>query len=259
MSKKNRLSRDQKRKAKLAKETRRARGQMSALAYTGSKYKKDEYVPLVMATEQAIHEADVMTERELTDQAVQAALEKLVLDLRHGPLAPLDDRDSLQVSPGREDELVARNIRRHWVILAETEPHWGPDAKVGVLRTLLNSLDTWRSPSPRSRGYLHFLEGFMKKLGVRVDAYSEDMEPLPEREEDELLAIGRRWCEDGDRDAEESFRKLAKERMAAGQAESVVEAAQALMGEYGVGNLQLVNELGAICVQAQRRIEGELR
>ena len=64
MSKKKRLSHDQKRKAKLAKEARK-NPQRSPLAYTGNKYKTDELVPIVYETELAIHEADAITGRRL--------------------------------------------------------------------------------------------------------------------------------------------------------------------------------------------------
>ena len=60
MAKKNRLSRDQKRKAKLTKEARRARLDTSPLAYEGKKYKTDALVPVYLATETAILEVFVL-------------------------------------------------------------------------------------------------------------------------------------------------------------------------------------------------------
>jgi hypothetical protein len=45
---------------------------------------------------------------------------------------------------------------------------------IGVVRTILGSLETWRSQSMHSRGYLQFLEGFLKKAGVNVRRVGPD-------------------------------------------------------------------------------------
>jgi hypothetical protein len=258
MSKHNRLSRDQKRKAKLAKQARRGQAHVSLLAYRGNKYKKDEYVPLVFATERAIHEVDVLADRQLTDAAVRAALEKLVLQLRHGPLSPLEEVH-LQYVVGEEENLLADNIRRAWQEFFETDRPWSLDVQSGVLRTLLGSVETWSSPSPHSRGYLQFLEGFMKKAGVRIEAFNESGEALPGPEEDVLLELGRRSARDGDQSAELRFRELADERIRAGDADSVVDATQTLMGEFSGGSQRLIQELGVISIEAQQRIQSDLK
>src|SRR4051794_27674638 len=101
MSKKKRLSHDQKRKAKLAKEARK-NPQRSPLAYTGNKYKTEELVPIVYETELAIHEADAITGRRLTDRVVEAALEKLILEMRRAPLPPLEGTRALEYREGEE-------------------------------------------------------------------------------------------------------------------------------------------------------------
>src|SRR5438270_169153 len=81
MGRKNRLSRDQKRKAKLAKQAKKA-SPANSLAITGNRYKTEELLPVVMRTEVGIYEAYVMTGRTLTDHQVASALTKLVLQMR---------------------------------------------------------------------------------------------------------------------------------------------------------------------------------
>jgi hypothetical protein len=263
MSKRDRRSRDQKRKAKLAKRAHKAREHTSALAYTGTKYKKDEYVPLVFRTELGIHEADVMTDRKLTDRDVQRALEKLVLELRQDTLPPPDQRDEVQHTPGQEEDLLTWNIRRNWQILDEEQDvPFGKEATIGVLRTILGSIETWSSPSAHSRGYLQFIEGFLKRTGANVQAFTEgpdgELIEVEEEEEDELLELGRSFYQDGDAAAGSAFRRLADDRMHAGDGESVVGVAQQLIGELGMEDPAALKELSALSIQAQREMQKRL-
>jgi hypothetical protein len=248
MSKKNRLSRDQKRKAKLAKESRRARQDVSPLAYEGKKYKRDDLVPVYLATETAILEAFAITDRQLTDRVVRSALERLILQLRQGPLPPEDDTGSLEIVAGQEEDFIIRNIRRHWL---EVLPWPRTDDVIGVLRTTLNSINVWGTRSHESRGYLNYVEGFLKKGGVSVRAERPDEEG-EEPEEPELLEIGEEWCETGDREAEDEFRHLALEMIRAGEAETVVDICQRLAG--GLERGPILNELLALSLEAQRTI-----
>jgi hypothetical protein len=100
--------------------------------------------------------------------------------------------------------------------LFEEQPRPSRDPLVGVLRTILGSVDTWKSVSPTSRGHLSFLEGFVGKLGVSVQECGPDLRPLPESEvgddddrSEELLSLGERWCRFGDQDARGDFLELA--------------------------------------------------
>src|SRR4051794_35654888 len=110
MAKKH-LSHDQKRKQKLAKRASHTREE-SALAYTGSKYKTDELTPVFLATETAIHEVAVATEGQLTDRHVQKALERLVLEIRKGPLPPFEDQSKPALDESQYADAIAWNIRR---------------------------------------------------------------------------------------------------------------------------------------------------
>jgi hypothetical protein len=247
MSKNKRLSRDQKRKAKLAKEARKAREDTSPLAYEGKKYKRDDLVPVYLATETAIHEVFVITQRQLTDRTVRSALERLIVQMRQGPLPPLEDTGSLEVKEGQEEDGIIDNIRRHW---AEDLEEWpGTDDVIGVLRTTLNSIHIWGTHSAQTRGYLNYLEGFLKKGGVSVDMVDAEGEPVAV-EEPELLQIGHAWCEEDDREARDAFYKLAREMMRTGEAETVVEVCQRLAG--GLERGTTMNELLALSLEAQR-------
>jgi hypothetical protein len=246
MAKKNRLSHDQKRKAKLAKEARRARQDMSPLAYDGKKYKTDALVPVFLATETGVYESFIMTDRKLTDRMVRGAYETLILQLRQGPLPP-EETGTIQVVAGHEEELVIQNIRRNWENLA---PRPSTDNLIGVLRTLLHSVQVWSSRSAESRGYLHYLEGFLKRGGVSVNVVSDEGEMLDEPDEPELLTIGRAWCEDDDRDARDAFYKMAQDMIREGEGETVVNVCQELAGGLDRGITQ--NELLAMSLTAQR-------
>ena len=256
MGKNARLSRDQKRKAKLARRPDRP-GSKSVLAYEGKKYRSDELVPVVFRTEVAIYEADEMQDRCLTDRTVQAALENLVRQMRAGPLPPLEQTtDVIEVKTGAEEDFLIWNIRRNWQILFEedNEPHPGKDNLIGVLRTLLNSMHFWGSPSPQSRGYLAFVEGFVTKSGASIQKYrheGDNLIPVEPADEDELLLIGREWCFDGDKEAADDFRARAQDMIAKGQAERVFEICQQLMGEIADTRYPLT-ELRAIAIAAQK-------
>lgn len=164
-----------KRKAKQI-EKRRSRQQVS-LAYYGNKYKTEELVRVILETETAIHECDVMSER-LADRDVRKALETLIVQLRSGRLPEIDPKKPLEVGPDNLSELVIWNIRGHWDYYFHDKPHPGRDKLVGVLRTILGSIETWGHPGPASRGYLDFLEEFLGDLGIEVKQVSaQDLPP----------------------------------------------------------------------------------
>ena len=117
---KDRRSRDQKLRDKLAKRSRKARQSLS-LAYMGGKYKTDELVPIWMQTEIGIYETFVITDRKLLDQTVVTALEKLIMRLRAGSLPPLTDTAEIHYEVGHEEDFVIENIRRRWELYFEDD------------------------------------------------------------------------------------------------------------------------------------------
>jgi hypothetical protein len=255
MGKHDRLSRDQRRKAKLKKRAERARKHES-LAYAGSKYKTDEYAPLFCRTEVGIYESYVMCDHELTDDEVEAAIERLVIQMRHGPLPPLSEATTLTLTDGGEEDLVIANIRRNWQIMAEAGTLPGRDDLIGMLRTILNSIQIWRSQSPHSQGYLRYVEGFVKKLGVSVQRVTPDLKTLPEPEEDTLLAPGRAWIAGGDAEAEAEFASQVESLLRAGGAERVIDVCQQLLGE--TEDMTVVPRLQEFAVRGHRALKVEM-
>src|SRR5262249_918875 len=87
---KDRRSRDQKRKAKLAE---RAHHQADApTPYSGRKYQAEHWTPHVYATEMAVFEAIQLSGKRLTNDQVREAFVQLIRHLRAGqpPLLPAD-------------------------------------------------------------------------------------------------------------------------------------------------------------------------
>jgi hypothetical protein len=175
MGKFDRRSRDQKRKAKLKKEAERSH-KHETLAYHGQKYKSPEYVGVMLRTETGIYESFVMSDGTLTDDEVEADLERLILRMRQGPLPPFDANEGIGPGDGALESMTIWNIRRNWQYLEEQGSLPRRDDLIGVLRTILGSLATWRSQSMHTQGYLRFLEGFMKKAGVSVRKVSPEIE-----------------------------------------------------------------------------------
>jgi len=114
-----------------------------------------------------------MNERTLTDYEVEAALVQMIglLRDRKSPILPSPDastQDSVTVSGENRQQMVITLIQMNWRFLQENGELPGREDLIGILRTVLSSLETWRSESLNSQGYLRFLEGFMKDLGVNV-------------------------------------------------------------------------------------------
>lgn len=161
------LSHDQKRKAKLKKRAERSRKHES-LAYAGKKYRTDAFAPVFLKTELGIYESDVMCDSQLTDDVVEAALEQLVIQMREGEPALGPESDTENTFAKDEEQLIIANIRRNWEDLYVEGRLPGRDDLIGILRTLLHSIEFWRSQSLQRRGYLHFVEDFLKQAGISV-------------------------------------------------------------------------------------------
>jgi hypothetical protein len=255
MGKHNRQSRDQKRKAKLKKRAERSH-KYESLAYSGRKYKTDENAPIFYRTERGIYESYVMYDRELTDDDVESAIESLVIQMREGPLPPLAETDVLTITEGGEEDFIIVNIRQNWQILEAEGTLPRRDDLIGILRSILHSIGIWRSQSMHSRGYLSYIEGFMKKLGVSIRKATKDHELLPEPEEDPLLLIGRTWVAEGDKAAGAEFADQVESVLRSGQAERVIDICQRLLGE--TENLSFVPRLQEFVVRGHRALRTEM-
>lgn len=255
MSKRDNQSRDQRRKAKLKKRAERSRKHES-LAYSGGKYKTDEYAPLFYRTEVGIYESYVMCDRELADVEVERAIERLVIRMREGPLPPPPEAGVLTLTEGGEEEFIIANIRRNWRVLEEEGALPGRDHLIGLLRTILHSIEVWRSQSLHSQGYLRYIEGFMKKLGVSVRQATPDFKPLPEPEEDPLLLIGRTWVMGGEETAGAEFADGVESSLRTGEAGRVIDVCQQLLGE--TEDLSVVPRLQEYAVRGHRALQAEM-
>lgn len=186
MGKRNRVKARKKQKPKSKRRDRPARP--TVLAYRGGKYRTAENVVWMHAAEVGIYEAFVMSGRRMVDRDVRKALEELVMRIRRGePAIPLrtlesghsrDNGHQSQVVQGEHDFLIW-SIQRNWQYRAENMPSPGHDNLVGILRTVLGSMEVWSSRDPNSRGYLTYVGGFLAKTGVRIQEVSGDTEILP--------------------------------------------------------------------------------
>ena len=251
-------SHDQKRKKKLEERKRKAR-QAESLAYMGEKYKKDKLIPAWMHTEIGIYQTYIMTDRKILDQTVISALERLIGQMRAGPLPPLPETTEIRYAVGREEDLLIENIRRSWSAHFATE--WQPpkDDLIGVLRTILGSIEKVKAPGPRSQSYLRHIAGFLtKQVGVSCKAVSADLTPLPEPKEDELVLLGRRWHTDGNPEARAEFFELATYLLRNGQARRVIDACHLLTGEVSDPSSEMVAELVVLIRQARDSLVMEM-
>ncbi len=168
MSSKSRLSRDQRRRAKLTDRAQRV-PEIEQLAYRGRKYQVDRWVPQVFQTELGIYESYVASGRLLTNKHVERALIELIHRLRDGLPAPLQEgEEEFAYADGIEEEFVIWNIRRNWRILFEEHGSVATHDLVGIMRTLLHSIIAHAWNTGPEHGYLEFLEGFMRSGGVTV-------------------------------------------------------------------------------------------
>jgi len=171
MRKRQRRKLEKKRKAK---RERSLAARPLVQAYTGQKYRRAELVPLHMATERGILEAYVITDRSCTDDDVCRVLAGLVQDVRAGQLRDLTDYSPAERTTFGIDELMAARIYDNWQLLFAREGAPDRNTLVGVLRTILGSVDVWRTPGRNSQGYLEYLEDFLGEIGVSVVPLTKD-------------------------------------------------------------------------------------
>jgi hypothetical protein len=111
----------------------------------------------------AIYETIIASNRTLTNEQVGQALIRLVRELRKGEPGPSPDSTmKMDFAAGREVDYVIWNIRRHWRMLFQDIDPVSASDLIGILRTLLHSLElrVWLTGS--SHGYVAFLEEFMQ-------------------------------------------------------------------------------------------------
>ncbi|MBN2293121.1 MAG: hypothetical protein JXM70_11885 [Pirellulales bacterium] len=139
------------------------------LAYYGNKYKKDKYVPIMLVTETAIYETHAITDKNLTDENVWDILAEMIARLRKGALPELPSLSGEEQYVFDVDDFMMMNIQGHWQAYFEDHEAIGRDSLIGVLRTILGSIEVHSSHSHGSTGYLDFLADFLKRAGVNVE------------------------------------------------------------------------------------------
>ena len=161
MSAKQSLSREENRQAKLAR-WGKTKSEYEVTPLSGPHYQSDVWIPHVHATESAIHEVIEISGRRLTNDHVKTALTRLVQRLRRGELATLPaDSPEMPFSPDQICEYLIWNIRRYWTDLVARHGTVRGDDFVGILRTLLHSIEAQAWRTGPDLGYVAFLEEFL--------------------------------------------------------------------------------------------------
>jgi tetratricopeptide (TPR) repeat protein len=205
-------------------------------------YRSERFIPYIMATEVGIHEAATMDD-SLNDAAVRAGVNRLISQLRQGEsVAPQSDKASggAQLIDWRMRDNLWRAFDQHGPIPNED--------LIGCLKTILDSIETWSGPPLGQRGYLGYLAGFMKQLGVNVQLLSHkeaaaiglvESEPEPalppgyDPDKMPLEELGRFWLE---HDAEiieliDDFANRIEAEIRDGRAEAAVRVCRRLLAE----------------------------
>ncbi len=224
---KQKLSRDQKRKHKLAKKKQERRSDIAfeIQPYLGSKYRTKELVPLWLETECGIYDSYVISDRKLFDNDVVLAIRELyqrVAASRHPEESVNEDFSS--TTSMNSSQLIVCNVLLHWMETFREKPRPTREDWLGVLRSILGTIDQMRLPGPQSRSYLQYIERFLTKdvnykslvvQGSPSDDVFEDAssivsisyEPIEDDADPEiaaeggqefyLLGLGRAWIDSG--------------------------------------------------------------
>lgn len=146
------------------------------LAYHGNKYRTEALVKPLMQTETAILEAYIITGRRLTDFDVRQALVSLIAQLRR-PMVAADTATSGEALPANAEpsanqksdaDIIVDLVQIRWCTMREAGEHPGRDNLIGIVRTILASVETRKSADAQSRNYLRFIEKFLGEMGVDV-------------------------------------------------------------------------------------------
>ena len=129
-----------------------------------------------------------------------------------------------------------------------------------MLRTILGSIKVWSRPVPDSRGYLHYIEGFLTQAGIQVkvedagddDGAGEDEEGGEDRSDEDILTeLGEAWVASREPMAKKEFVAEAEALVKDGQAGLVLEVCQRLIGK--ANETGMVDELKEIIDKAWRQ------
>lgn len=161
----------QEKKLRKQRKERKAKAQRLAgqpLAYHGRKYRTDVLAMVHACTEGAILAA-WGNHSQLTDGDVTRQLEKLILGIRQGQI----DWERLEIVQPEpfSGAVIVPEILANWQIFSEVAEMPSRDTMIGVLRTLLGSVEDCAIPG-NSHAYLEFLVDFLGQMQITK-------EPMP--------------------------------------------------------------------------------
>lgn len=191
----------------------------------GKDYRSQRYIPYIFRAEVGIYESSVMAP-ELTDAEVVRALQTMIRQLRAGK----------KVAFGEDivgaDDLIAWRISQNW----EQLPQLSNADLAGCLNEVLQSAQTRSQMHRDSRGYLKYLEKFMRKAGVKVQRIpASELEGWDEWEKVDfeamsLAEIGELWLKKPEIwDVDVAFENRAAAMSRQGQAQEVIALCQKLL------------------------------
>ncbi len=155
---------DAKRRKKLALKKRQA-AQHEVTPYTGTEYQSDSWQPFVQSVDAAVYDAMLYSQRQLKNSTVKYAFETLVRRLRKGEPPYLTDNDELiPYSADNEVEYLVQDIRRKWTNAMLHLGRRSADGMIGVLRTLLFSIEAHGANTQATGGYVGFVWDFLKRV-----------------------------------------------------------------------------------------------
>lgn len=171
---KDRRSRDQKRKQKLAIRQKKS----ESLAYSGRKYKTEELVETSLEIETAIYEAYLMLEKRIDDATVYRAVESLVRQMRHPDWAfskPSNEIIFDSSEEGYREDLVINCINRRLAKLDMDGKSPALEKQIGVLRTILGTIELVSSRYSRLQKFLDYIGKFLiNDVGIEFSSFSPE-------------------------------------------------------------------------------------
>ncbi|MCA8999635.1 MAG: hypothetical protein KDA80_21750 [Planctomycetaceae bacterium] len=171
---KDKRTRDQKRKAKLAQKAKQ-RIKEASVAYHGEKYRTERFVPLWLEAEIGIYEVFLLSDRMLDDAKTYEALTSLVKDLRKGPLSQFAEVDNMVIDHGNLSQSVRENVIFKVRTFLDEQVGYTRDDIIGSLRSILGSMEKVSNCHAGCRDYMKHIEKFLRdEIGVSIDEISKE-------------------------------------------------------------------------------------
>jgi tetratricopeptide (TPR) repeat protein len=197
---------------------------------TTKNYRTAQYVEYIFTAEVGVLQAATLLP-ELTDGEVLNALRKLVAQIDAGGLPRFREQ------PTDTDGMIVWLIVQGWEDLFRRKSRLSTPDMVGVLNTVIESAQT-HVRNPRGRGYLKYLEQFMKRAGVSIKVKPASEFEGEGAEEDlvydfdrmSLAELGKLFVKEPDvLGLDDAFENRANAQIVAGQADEVIALCRPLL------------------------------